>query len=498
MVRFSASILAALSVGAVALPSSAFADPCERTGSDRLVDGGGNLWDLYDDNSGGDYYGVVADGEGVNGGEDAFDEWGTLFVGAQQESATRYADSDSSACATELGGRQHVYKSVPLGGLLVQRRMFTSATGVGLRVLDSLTNPSGAPVTTSVWVGDLRDQEIGDLGSDSATTIMSTSSGDALPTTDDRWAVTSDRLASGSDPAVAVVWGGPGAAVNADFVAFGAAGPMPTVDAPAVTLGADELGWAWRNITVPAGGTVSLMSWLIFNNSSEDGDSAVAVPAAAADAAALQVAPPSRLYEGLSSDQIKSIRNWALPQSSVTLSAPPTAKSGQVVPLSAAVGTPIDACPTTSVEWNLGDGATATGTTVSHAYASAGSKSITLTVRNACGGTSTRTASIDVQPELYVRLFGAKTLNNSYLARRGAGVSIGTGVDGTARVVFVAKGVKIVRRAAVKANVSNIVRTRFTAEQRAALRAAGKLSVRVTVTDAAGKVVSGSASVAIK
>ena len=48
--------------------------------------------------------------------------------------------------------------------------------------------------------------------------------------------------------------------------------------------------------------------------------------------------------------------------------------------------------------WNFGDGATATGSTASHAYAAAGTYTITLTVRDGRGGVDTNRLLITVKP----------------------------------------------------------------------------------------------------
>jgi PKD repeat protein len=67
---------------------------------------------------------------------------------------------------------------------------------------------------------------------------------------------------------------------------------------------------------------------------------------------------------------------------------------GQTIAFSGS-GTDADGDPIT-FEWNFGDGGTATGQDVTHAYATRGAKTVTLTVRDNRGGTGTRQATVTV------------------------------------------------------------------------------------------------------
>jgi PKD repeat protein len=73
------------------------------------------------------------------------------------------------------------------------------------------------------------------------------------------------------------------------------------------------------------------------------------------------------------------------------------------------VGSDPDGDPIT-YEWSFGDGGTATGVDVSHAYASNGTKSITLTVRDNRGATNSRTETLRINA---VPVADAHILNSS-------------------------------------------------------------------------------------
>jgi hypothetical protein len=107
------------------------------------------------------------------------------------------------------------------------------------------------------------------------------------------------------------------------------------------------------------------------------------------DADALFVAASSRVVAQADDRAGPRLRN---------LSVPATATVG--VASSFAVS-PIDAwSPLGTTTWDFGDGTTATGATPSHTYATAGTKTVTVTATDALGHTSTTTASVLVSPAL--------------------------------------------------------------------------------------------------
>lgn len=337
---------------------------------------------------------------------DAFDRFGGLFVGTGQSEATRYRDAaaDDDGCTTEVSGRQLALKRVTRSSLEVQRRVFVSSrTGSGARLLDTVTNLTAAPLTTTVHVGDLRDDNGGSLGSDSTTQIAATSSGDTSITTADRWAVTTDGRTLGSDPAVAHVWGGAGADDGIDLVRSGAQPGAKAIDAPGEPLDADQLGWAWSGVTVAPGESRSFLSWETMRVALDGRASTQAGLAATAAAEAL-TAPLSRIYEGLTAGQIGSVANWAKPDVHASIAAPATITAGKDATFTATGvdfgSSAVSACTTGKLEWDFGDGATATGSTVTHRFATASTPEVALTVRGTCGGVHvTRTAAVVAAPE---------------------------------------------------------------------------------------------------
>ncbi|MBJ7472897.1 MAG: hypothetical protein JHD16_16440, partial [Solirubrobacteraceae bacterium] len=224
--------------------------------------------------------------------DDAWDRFGALMVGPNRSSVSLYRDpaNDALGCSTELSGRQLVFKPVAMGSLSAQRRLFVSASqGSGARLLDSVTNAGTTPITTNVYVGDLRSYNDGSLGSDSTTKLAATSSSDTTLTTADRWAVTTDGRSIGSDPALAHVWAGVGADEPVSLVRSGAqTGGVAALDSPAA-LDEDQLGWGWEGVTLAPGETRSFLSWETMR-ASVDGKASTQAPLAAAAAEAQSTA----------------------------------------------------------------------------------------------------------------------------------------------------------------------------------------------------------------
>lgn len=161
---------------------------------------------------------------------DAFDGYGTICVsltGATGPCTTGNASYviynkngaatvDSTVPATpECTGRQYTYAAQAIGGLSVQRKVYVPTNDQYVRWLNIFTNTTGAPITFNAITSN-------NLGSDSNTTVVTTSSGDATVTTADTW-VTSFQNFSGntsSDPRIAHVIQGAGAAVPVSFINF--------------------------------------------------------------------------------------------------------------------------------------------------------------------------------------------------------------------------------------------------------------------------------------
>lgn len=117
---------------------------------------------------------------------DAFDGYAALIV-----NGTPY--SRNGVATTECGDRQLVYKPQVLGALQVSRKVFVPAEGAFVRWANIVQNLGADTETVHVRLA-------GDLGSDEATVLMATSSGDRLVTPVDTWAVSMEALPADAVP----------------------------------------------------------------------------------------------------------------------------------------------------------------------------------------------------------------------------------------------------------------------------------------------------------
>jgi uncharacterized repeat protein (TIGR01451 family) len=127
------------------------------------------------------------------------------------------ASVDATVPATpECTNRQYVFPAKTIGGLSVQRKVYVPTNDQYSRALNSFTNTTGAPITFTMITSN-------NLGSDSNTRIVSTSSGDNVATTADNWVTTFQNYSgnTSSDPRIGHVLWGAGAATpisNINFV----------------------------------------------------------------------------------------------------------------------------------------------------------------------------------------------------------------------------------------------------------------------------------------
>jgi hypothetical protein len=237
--------------------------PCAQ----KLFDGGGYIFDSYVEANTppnvSDYFGNFGEG-GSNGPagmppgpvetDDAYDDWGDVYLFspgadiATPSVGNKYLGGKESCLAVP---NEIAFPVMPMFGLQVQHRFYVdpSPSSRGARILNTLHNPSGAPITITVVEGD--PDASGNLGSDSETTAHQTSDGSGVFSPNSVWGVTSDnKTLTGVDfdPALAHVWDGVGGAIRASEVVLG----KPE---------ADDLYYVWKSVTVPAGGTVSLISY---------------------------------------------------------------------------------------------------------------------------------------------------------------------------------------------------------------------------------------------
>lgn len=347
-------VLAMATIALTSVPGTAHAATCADDGTTVLYDPSGSYFDF---NTAGatpdrdDPFAAFYD-SGTNGpggtppgprsNNDVFDGFGALFVGGT-DVANMYFSADNNACASEEGGAEQVFPVVTLAGLQVQRKVYVrpaAQTGglPGARILNLLTNTTGAPITTTVQVGDLGSGDnYGDLGSDSNTAVRSSSSGDAAAAAGDRWFVTSDHATGGgatnSDPAIAHIVDGPGARDAATLLQVGGGSDSTPQD---------NVAYRWQ-ITVQPGETAALMS-VIATAEAADGptQAATADALAASIAQAYMNAAPASVYTGMSAAEIAGLRNWNDLEVKPQASAPATQKLRKS--FSASLTCPEEAC----------------------------------------------------------------------------------------------------------------------------------------------------------
>jgi uncharacterized repeat protein (TIGR01451 family) len=178
--------------------------------------------------------------------------------------------------------RQIKYPAQTIGGLSVTRKVFVPTNDRFIRWMNFFTNTTGAPITFTMISSN-------NLGSDSNTRIVSSSSGDNVATTADTW-VSSFQNFSGktsTDPRIGHVLWGPGAATPISNIHF--------VD------GDDNPFWTYP-ITLAPGQTKAIL-----NFTTGQGTKA----AANAQSAALDLLPPNAT-QCLSAVELGQIVNFAV------------------------------------------------------------------------------------------------------------------------------------------------------------------------------------------
>ncbi len=170
-----------------------------------------------------------------------------------------------------------------------------------VRGLFSMTNTTGAPISTSALV-------IGNYGSDRSTIVQATSDGDLIVEDTDLWVVSnqSNNVGDeGSDPTGTISSHGAGAAVVPRTVI--------TLGQPAGGASGEIDNYGYRyDLTIPAGATVRL---LLFNEMNDLNASAVA---GAADFESLTAASAAGLLTGLTSTQLSEIVNYVAAPANTT------------------------------------------------------------------------------------------------------------------------------------------------------------------------------------
>jgi len=213
--------------------------------------------------------------------DDAYDSAWLLANGSDTSTSEPYVAPDpvDVTDATVTGGAQ------TLGSLQVSTQYKFFQDAARLRVVHTFTNPTAAPITQTF-------QSLTNLGSDSATTIVGTSSGDLAWTSGDRWLVTRDT----SDPVVSTVTSGPGSTLQPTLVSF-------TCTTTSSTPGTeDDVRSVWE-VTVPGGQTRYLVFFAELSPTATD---ALAAMADYDTAPALS----DERFAGIAEAELSKILNW--------------------------------------------------------------------------------------------------------------------------------------------------------------------------------------------
>jgi Thrombospondin type 3 repeat len=278
------ALLALVPVGAQAATDPSCKPP--------LFDSAGSRWDLDATSA----TGAISDGgidttvppDGTVDRSDSYDTWPLLNISTDGSNWTNYT-AGTAACTTDLDGREVLYPPVTVAGLSVSRRVYVPATGTAFaRFVNVLTNPGTDPVTVGVDLGG-SPSDNGDLGSDSSTTVFSTSSGDTFVGPDDSWASSWDgSVNTGGTPN-----GDPGLGH-----VFESAIPGPDrIDSfnPGETMDA-----IFRQVTLAPGQTLVYTQY----------ETQAADPTAAGQTAAALAAEPAESYAGLSDADRAATQNF--------------------------------------------------------------------------------------------------------------------------------------------------------------------------------------------
>jgi len=246
-------------------------------------------------------FGVQANGS-VTGTNNAFStgRFGALLDIVNRGVATRF--SGTATAQLEQNRRQFVIQQTGIAGLAVTRKIFVPADGYFSRYLEVLSNTTASPITVDVRVTSA-------MRAPNAQRAIDTSSGDntvsvADPATRDRWVVatdtqTSDPNLQSAGPALAFIFDGDGGSRSVDQLTF-------TPNA------VGQLVEQWSSVTIPAGGQVALMHFVVMQM---DGASARA-------SAARLVALPQEALAGLTAADLAAIQNFAVPPNGVSTVRP--------------------------------------------------------------------------------------------------------------------------------------------------------------------------------
>jgi hemolysin type calcium-binding protein len=318
------AILAVAPAAASAAECSIDDDTADPGNIPSLLDSGGYEWDVSEETKSAPAnddtfdFATLADGGGSTTttppapetNSDTYDAWGALFVGPGGDASlgNEYFSPDDNSCAVEDSGRTLAFPALPLSGLTVQRKLFVPSGMPGGVLIQTLSNRTGAPITSDVQIGDtLSNDNEGDLGSDSGTAVRSSSSGDTAISPADLWFVTNDDLSDTSDFTLAHVMDGNGGRERIDFVTQTGTGPA-TGDVE------DNVAWRWSGVTVNPGQTVMLLSVEVQQGVAGGAGTALTeIANATAQANAYEGGAVATLFPILGKTAQAQLANWAQP-----------------------------------------------------------------------------------------------------------------------------------------------------------------------------------------
>lgn len=265
---------------------------------------------------------------------DAFDKGLVFFVGGEQLVAPESWDLDiDDEGLTRAVTAGPVLAAHGLQATVEYRAMPSQQV---LRSLVRLTNDTDEPVSTTFTLAT-------NAGSDDATLLLGSSSGDAELTDADRWLVTGDNALLPSDPVVTHVLAGPGEIVSA---------PRDLVSRVFDCAGTEGVA-ATFDVSIEPGAAQTLV---FFDELSADPVLAVQ------DAARFGEAPDleGELFAGLSAEDLAAVSNWTFEeQDPEPAPAPAPAPRDSVAPESTATAPAVSTSSTWPVSFearDVGDG----------------------------------------------------------------------------------------------------------------------------------------------
>lgn len=242
----------------------------------------GAQWNVSNQNYSGDPSGAVLNigDASFSGGSDAYDSGWLISV-----NGTYF-----SAATVDLEGTSVSAPSSSMSGLNVSVKYYFAPNSAVARTLVTLQNPTAAPIAASVRTAT-------NFGSDGGTILQTTSSGDNILSTADRWLVSSDG--GPSDPVNTSVLYGPGVVAE-----------VPTAYSMVVHNGAGTQGIAATfDLSVPAGQTQTLLFFAGLGNITSVGNTVAGAITAAGNFNSNNTIPGEWL-QGLSQSEIDRAVNW--------------------------------------------------------------------------------------------------------------------------------------------------------------------------------------------